>query len=71
MFNDGTFGSEGCLDSEILGVDVRDNAVALDTVGREALEQQLAAVDGDVFVPECCSRPVCFDFNRLPLAISH
>ena len=43
------------------GIEVCDDAVALEGIGLETFEEQLAAMDGYVLVPKGGGRPVGFE----------
>jgi hypothetical protein len=48
------------LDAEIFGVEVGNDAVALEGVGFETLQQEFATVDGNIFIPIRSTAPAGF-----------
>ena len=48
------------MDAEVSGVEVSDDAVALEGIGLETFEEQLAAMDGYIFIPVRSTAPAGF-----------
>ena len=49
------------MDSEMLGVEVGDDAVALEGIGLETFEEEFATMDGYVLIPKGSRRPTGLD----------